>query len=177
MTCGKDPPNSAPNLHAVTQLRRRAFTLIEMLVVISIIMLLIGLFLSVGLRARQNARAAYCANNMRQIGMALGQHIDRGIDDDWAESIGSMNPHKPLLLCPQGPQDGQTNYGVNQNLIGKPLYSSDTGATVLLYESKRAGDSLSGGQRDVDLRHSGMANFVFLDGHVRKTKEIPSFQP
>jgi len=148
-----------------------------MLIVISIIMVLASMFLVVGVRARLNARATYCANNMRQIGMALGQQIDHGVSHHWADSIQNMNPHKPLLLCPQGPQDGQTNYGVNQNLIGKPLYSSDTAATVLLYESKRAGDSLSGDRRDVDLRHSGMANFVFLDGHVKKTSEIPSFRP
>lgn len=162
---------------ADTSYRLRAFTLIEMLVVISIIMVLASLLLVVGVRARQNARAAYCANQMYQIGIALGMHSDQGIRHNWADSIESMNPHKPLLLCPQGPQDGQTNYGVNENLLGKPAYSADTGQTVLLYESKRAGEDLSGDQRDVDMRHSGWANFVFLDGHVKKMKETPSFGP
>jgi len=162
----------APNYH-----RLRSFTLIEMLVVISIIMVLASLFLVVGVRARQNARAAYCANNMRQIGMALSMRSDQGVSHNWADSIQAMNPHKPLLLCPQGPQDGQTNYGVNQNLLGRASYSSDTASTVLLYESKRAGEDLSGDQRDVDMRHSGMATFVFLDGHVKKLKEMPAFGP
>ncbi len=154
-----------------------AFTLIEILVVITIIMILASLVLVVGVRARLNARAAFCANNMRQIGMALGMKNDRGIPNDWAHSIESWSTHKPLLLCPQGPQDGSTNYAVNQNLIGRATSVSDTGATVLLYESKRAGESLAGDQRDVDMRHSGAANFVFLDGHVVKLREIPSFKP
>jgi prepilin-type processing-associated H-X9-DG protein len=140
-------------------------------------MVLASLVLVVGVRARQNARAAYCANQMRQIGMALSMNVDRGISPDWAGSIQSMNPHKPLLLCPEGPQNGQTNYGVNQNLLGRHADSSDTASTVLLYESKRAGENLEGDQRDVDMRHSGWANFVFLDGHVKKMKEIPSFRP
>ncbi len=156
--------------------KHNAFTLIEMLVVISIIMVLASLILVAGFRVRQNARAAYCANNMRQIGMALSSQTDRGLSYNWAGSIQSMTAgNKPLMLCPEGPQDGPTNYGVNQELVGKPVYSSDTAATVMLYESKRAGDSLSGDWRDVDLRHAGMANFVFLDGHVRKMKEIPPF--
>ncbi len=154
-----------------------AFTLIEMLVVITIIMILAGIILVVGVRARLNARAAFCANNMRQIGMALGMQTDRGISGDWPHSIQSWSTHKPLLLCPQGPQDGATNYAVNQNLIGRALSVSDTGATVLLYESKRAGENLVGDQRDVDMRHSGAANFVFVDGHVEKLREIPSFKP
>jgi prepilin-type processing-associated H-X9-DG protein len=159
--------------------RREAlgFTLIELLIVISIVMVLAGLILYVGVGARQRARAASCANQMRQIGMALGMAAERGVPRSWAHGASKLNPHKPLLLCPQGPQGGSTNYGVNQHLVGRNLSVSDTGATVLLYESKRAGDSLIGLQRDVDLRHLGAANFVFLDGHVKRMKEIPPFRP
>ena len=154
-----------------------AFTLIEILVVIAIIMVLASIMLVIGVRLRLNARAAGCANNMRQIGLALGMRAEHGISEDWAHSAKNLRPDDPILLCPQGPQDGQTNYAVNQYLIGKPLYVSDTGEVVLLYESKRAGDSLSGDQRDVDLRHSGAANFVYLDGHVERLKQIPPFKP
>jgi len=161
------------------RLRRQpnAFTLIEILVVIAVIMVLASIMLVGGVRARLSARAAGCANNMRQIGLALGMHADRGISADWTHSAKKLRPDDDILLCPQGPQDGQTNYAVNQYLIGKPLYVSDTGETVLLYESKRAGDNLTGDQRDVDMRHSGAANFVYLDGHVERLKQIPPFKP
>ena len=153
------------------------FTLIELLVAIAIVVLLASIVLVVGFRARLNARAALCSNQMRQIGMPLGMRAERGIPRGWAHSIEAKNPHKPLLLCPQGPQDGQTNYGVNTYLVGKFVAVRDTGETVLLYESKRAGDSLVGDARDVDLRHSGAANFVFLDGHVERSSRIPAFKP
>jgi len=157
--------------------RRRGFTLIELLVVIAVIMVLATIVLAVGAQSRARARAALCANQMRQIGMALGMRADRGIPNGWAHSVGRWSAHEPLLLCPEGPQDGQTNYGVNEYLIGRPVAVRDTGATVLLYESKRAGTSLKGDESDVDLRHSGAANFVFLDGHVARLKEIPKFGP
>jgi prepilin-type processing-associated H-X9-DG protein/prepilin-type N-terminal cleavage/methylation domain-containing protein len=157
--------------------KQTGFTIIELLVVIAIIMILASITVVVAVRARLNARAAFCANNMRQIGMALATRADQGISRNWTNIGKHLEPDDSILLCPQGPQDGQTNYGVNAHLLGKPVYAQDTGTTVLLYESKRAGSNLAGDARDVDLRHSGAANFVFLDGHVKRMSEIPPFGP
>jgi prepilin-type processing-associated H-X9-DG protein/prepilin-type N-terminal cleavage/methylation domain-containing protein len=157
--------------------RTAGFTLIELLVVIAIVMVLASIMLVIGYRARLNARAAACANQMRQTGMALAMRADRGVPRHWCYIGKALDPDDPILLCPQGPQDGVTNYGVNQYLVGKPVQSYDSGVTVLLYESERAGENLVGDQRDVDLRHSGAGNFVFLDGHVERLKRTPPFRP
>jgi prepilin-type N-terminal cleavage/methylation domain-containing protein len=50
---------------------KRAFTLIEMLVVISIIGILAALLLPVLSRGKENARSAVCLGNLHQIGIAL----------------------------------------------------------------------------------------------------------
>jgi prepilin-type N-terminal cleavage/methylation domain-containing protein/prepilin-type processing-associated H-X9-DG protein len=65
---------------------RRAFTLIELLVVVAIIALLISILLPSLAKAREQAKKAFCANNLSQLGRAV---------NIYAGEYKYFTPHNP----------------------------------------------------------------------------------
>jgi len=53
---------------------RRAFTLVELLVVVAIIGILVGMIMPAVQQARESGRKSVCLNNLRNIGLALQQY-------------------------------------------------------------------------------------------------------
>src|SRR2546423_1085877 len=60
--------------YVVSGRHQRAFTLIELIIVIAILALLVGLMLPAIQAARENSRATVCRNHLKQIGLALANY-------------------------------------------------------------------------------------------------------
>jgi prepilin-type N-terminal cleavage/methylation domain-containing protein/prepilin-type processing-associated H-X9-DG protein len=95
--------------------RRKAFTLVELLVVVGIIAVLVALLLPSLSRARENARRVVCLSNLRQLGLAMQMYLNNNKlkfpapgtamnNDDWIHWEDTRNPNDGRLVPYQGRQ-------------------------------------------------------------------------
>jgi prepilin-type N-terminal cleavage/methylation domain-containing protein/prepilin-type processing-associated H-X9-DG protein len=133
--------------------RLRGFTLIELLIVISIIALLAAILFPVFAKARENARRASCASNMKQLSLSVMQYVqdndgrlmgyctpkaDGTCNTDWNrfEPIQPYIKNRQIYFCPSAPRYTgtlpgafSTHYGFPTN-SGKGLISSSSRLVV-----------------------------------------------
>jgi len=153
--------------------RNAGFTLVELLVVISIIAVLTAILIPVLAKARESGRTATCISNQRQIAAALSM---------WAQDNDEMLPPADtawqnleltpkLLVCPTAGKKLRYGYVYNAFLADKPLGDESfegTEAHIIAFADAVPGKTVAFKRADVALRHNGKAIAAFLDGHVQK---------
>ncbi len=132
--------------------RTRGLTLIELMVVISILSILAALLLPALARAREMARRTFCNNNMKQIGLVLRMYADEA---GGRFPAGSRNAEYGEIrqLAWLGRQLTRNNFGVDGNVL-YPDYLEDFDIFVCPSSSYELDDELADWYTDLTLVES-----------------------
>lgn len=120
---------------AASRSLRRAFTLVELLVVIGIITVLIGMLLPALGKARGAAESVACESNLRQCGMSIYMYANDNRGALFPSKLGTnvdiyarwpmlmfkpAKPNPPVMLCPSDQDMGSMEAQDQLNSSGDP---------------------------------------------------------
>ena len=178
MTCSA--PESASMKSSIRTVR--AFTLIELLVVIAVILVLAGITVPVTSRIVQNARAASCTSNLRQLGAALNLYLGdhNQVMPTLQEGRSSTTQNVPVIdntlntyvsdprvfACPADNKGLDaatgTSYAWNNGLNGQ----SATNLTFFLSNGHNSQIPLMGDKEGFHPYALNKVNLLYADGHI-----------
>ena len=142
--------------HPANPSRRAAFTLVEMLIVISIIGLLAALLFPVFARVREGARTTSCSSNLRQLGLAFTQYTqDYGGRLPRAANYQAWSPGHAYWVAGTPGDNGQGLAGDASPFTYKTGSSADVANGALFPYVKSEGVYVCPSTQDADKKKLG----------------------
>jgi prepilin-type N-terminal cleavage/methylation domain-containing protein/prepilin-type processing-associated H-X9-DG protein len=159
-------------------MRSRGFTLVEMLIVITLIVLLAGMLVPVLSKAREKARRVNCAGNMKCKGLALLMYSGdnggflpvltaRGTNHFEPLNIQDVSDDGKSYACPSASQSLTMARNSNYRYRGSGYKDDDEFATSITIAYDRSGNHPD----------NQWMNALFLDGHAEGAKPDGNKQP
>ncbi len=170
---------------------KRAFTLVELVVVVAIILVLAAILYPALQRPHGGSeRRAQCASNLKQIGLGVLQYaqdyddkfplVSRHGSRGWSQDLQPYLKSWELFQCPSGPRHAPktSDYFLNSHLAGlsqvklpspsRSILSGDgpDDASLSSHLSALPPDATTN-ENSFAQRHIGRPNFLFADGHVK----------
>lgn len=166
-----------------------AFTLVELIVTISIAVVLIALIAAGGKKVLDSSKAAKCLGNMRQIAVAFRVYLQNNNDIMPQRYYGNQFGYPDLILpycdgegrifqCPSQPKNNypaQPSYGMNWYYDNISVHAVESSSRVIMLAetlgesgtgSRRADrNSITPGELDKK-RHGNKSHYLFFDGHI-----------
>ena len=180
----------------MTRLRKQAFTLMELLLVIGIIGILVALLVPAVSRTKEAGRSAVCLNNLHQIGIALQLYVQ-----DNNNHLPVMYDRATNAAPPAGPAINQVLFSFVNGVSNIFRCPSDREKLFELTGSSYAWNSLLNGQDADQLQMLSNAyplhqifivfdkekfhfvhgeqraiNFLYADGHIKNLMELQNAQ-